>query len=271
MAGAGAERVGSTPRSPQDELFANVLTTSGRRSRIRRRALGAQISLLAHVVGIALLVLVPLFLPSAPEQKDYIRALLYDPPPPPPPPPLFGSSLRPEPVKPEAPKNVVESPTHEFTAPVEIPHPTESRDTGVRLEDQFGSEIGSEFGDLFGMEGGIEGGVLGGVPGGVLGGVIGGTGMDPVRDYDSPPVLVRQTRPDFSGEAFRQKAEGTVLVEILIDTSGRVVRAQVLRSPNPLLDAAALQCVYEWIFRPAIKSGRPVASIAHAPVTFNLL
>ena len=107
------------------------------------------------------------------------------------------------------------------------------------------------------MEEGVEGGVVGGVPGGVLGGVIGGTGDGPVMDYDQPPRPIKITRPQYPQEAFVKKIEGTVVVEILIDSHGRVVRARVIQSV-PLLDAAALQTVYQWVFAPAVKHGRPV-------------
>jgi protein TonB len=88
-------------------------------------------------------------------------------------------------------------------------------------------------------------------------------------DYDAPPRIVKQTKPQYPQEAFIKKIEGTVIVEILIDSSGRVVRARVLQSV-PLLDAAALQTVYQWIFQPAVKRGRPVPTIAHAPVAFRI-
>ena len=47
------------------------------------------------------------------------------------------------------------------------------------------------------------------------------------------------------------------------------MRARVLQS-IPLLDAAALQTVYQWVFQPAVKRGRPVATIAQAPVAFRI-
>jgi protein TonB len=121
------------------------------------------------------------------------------------------------------------------------------------------------------MEGGVEGGVVGGVPGGVLGGVIGGTGNVPVavRDYDRPPRPIRITKPVYPQEAFIKKVEGTVVIEILIDAEGRVARARVVQSV-PLLDDAALESVGAWRFSPAIKGGRPVASLAHAPITFRI-
>ncbi len=66
-----------------------------------------------------------------------------------------------------------------------------------------------------------------------------------------------------------KKVEGTVLVELLIDASGRVARTRVVQS-IPLLDAAARETVSEWLFQPARKHGRPVATLANAPVRFRI-
>jgi len=276
MSGARQEPAPVTVASkPDDDLFATVLVASQARRRTRWQRIGVRSSVVLHIVVLALLVFVPIFTPPEfPEQRDYIRALLYDPPPPPPPPMLKGSSLRPEQAKPETPKPVIETPPErEFTAPIENPRPVETArlepEQGVRPQDQAGSETGSELGDALGMEGGIEGGVVGGVPGGVLGGVLGGTGTGPVLDFDSPPRLLKNVRPQYPQEAFIKKVEGTVLLEILIDSQGRVVRARVIQSV-PLLDAAAIQTVYQWVFQPAFKNGRPVPTIAHAPVNFRI-
>jgi protein TonB len=88
-------------------------------------------------------------------------------------------------------------------------------------------------------------------------------------DFDRPPRPLKQSRPVYPQEAFNKGVEGTVLVEILIDSQGRVARARVIQSV-PLLEAAALQTVYKWVFQPALKHGRPVATIAHIPVTFRI-
>jgi TonB family protein len=60
-----------------------------------------------------------------------------------------------------------------------------------------------------------------------------------------------------------------VQVEILIDATGHVARARVTQS-IPALDASALECVKQWVFAPAMKRGRPVATIASASVTFRI-
>jgi protein TonB len=259
----------------EDELFAASLVASNPPGRNRRHRIGLRVSIAVHLVALVLIILVPIYLPEQlPPQADVLVNLIYNPPPPPPPPLPKGSSIRPEPLKPEPPKPVREDTpkTQEFTAPIETPQPKEAKlepEKGVRPEDQFGSETGSEFGVPEGMEGGVEGGVVGGVPGGVLGGVLGGTGTGPVLDYDAPPRPIKMPRPQYPQEAFVKKVEGTVIVEILIDSTGRVVRARVIQSV-PLLDAAALQTVYQWVFQPAVKHGRPVPTIAHAPVAFRI-
>jgi protein TonB len=265
---------GLPAHDPADDLFRTSLVVSEPHPRTRRQRTGDRVSLVAHVLIVALVIFVPIFMPEElPDQGDR-RVVFFDPPPPPPPPLPKGSPLQQQQAKPETPKPVTENkPTPEFTAPIEVPQPQETAqvqpDAGVRPEDQFGSATGSDFGDPLGMEEGVEGGVVGGVPGGVLGGVLGGTGTGPVMDYDSAPRPIKITRPQYPQEAFVKKIEGTVVVEILIDSQGRVVRARVIQSV-PLLDAAALQTVYQWVFQPAMKHGRPVPTIAHAPVAFRI-
>jgi protein TonB len=258
----------------EDQLFATGLVNSAPRKITGRQWAVAGNSIVGHVLIVAAIVFVPLFLPEEmPEQGDR-RVVFFDPPPPPPPPLPRGSPLVEQKAKPETPKPVAEEakPKPEFTAPIQTEQPKVAElqpEAGVRPEDQFGSPTGSDLGDPLGMEEGVEGGVVGGVPGGVLGGVLGGTGTGPVLDYDAAPRPIKITRPQYPQEAFVKKIEGTVVVEILIDSQGRVVRARVIQSV-PLLDAAALQTVYQWIFQPAVKHGRPVATIAHAPVAFRI-
>lgn len=278
-AAAPGERAAGEPRGrhlgaiDEEHLFASALVTSEKRTLTRWQRVSARTSLAVHGLVLAAIVFVPIFMPEElPEMGDR-RVVFFDAPPPPPPPLQRGSSMRPEEVRPEPPKKVSENtPKPDFVAPIETPRPEEKPlepEAGVRPEDQFGSETGSDLGDALGMEGGVEGGVVGGVPGGVLGGMIGGTGTGPVMDFDSPPRVIKQARPQYPQDAFVKKVEGTVLVEALVDSQGRVARARVIQSV-PLLDAAALQAVYQWVFHPAIKHGRPVATIIHMPVAFRI-
>jgi len=261
----------------EDNLFAAGLVASNRPDLTFAERLTAwlkkyRVSVTLHTAALLALIFIPIFTPPDLPARDYISVLLYDPPPPPPPPLPKGSRTQ----EPERPKPVAEvKPVEEekFTAPIEVETPKEVAELRpedvVTPDEQFGSEFGDELGVPEGMEEGVPGGVVGGVLGGVLGGVIGGTGTGPVLDYDSGPRLIKQTRPQYPQEAFVKKIEGTVFLEVLIDSTGRVARARVLQSV-PLLDAAALQCVYQWVFQPAVKHGQPVPTIIHAPVTFRI-
>ena len=95
---------------------------------------------------------------------------------------------------------------------------------------QFGSELGSETGVEGGLEGGVEGGVVGGVSGESSGAASACTGDGPVLDYDQPPRPIKITKPLYPQEAFIKKIEGVVLLQILIDATGRVVHARVVKS-----------------------------------------
>lgn len=268
-------RLRETPAGMDDELFTGLVVSNPPKLR-RGRVWTA--SLATHVVALLAVVLIPILWPEQmPETPDYIRALIYNPPPPPPLPLPKGSELaarteRPKPVADEPKPQATPEPTPEpkLVAEIEAPReePLQAQATEV-AENQWGSPTGSEFGVPEGMEGGVEGGQVGGVPGGVIGGVVGGTGDIPVMDYDRPPRPIRMTKPQYPQEAFVKKIEGVVVVEILIDKTGRVVRARVVQS-IPALDAAAIATVKQWLFEPAIKGGRPVATIANAPVGFRI-
>lgn len=253
---------------PTDELFTGLVVSNP--SKLKRGS-WLRGSVVGHIIVVAALFLVPILWPSdLPEHTDYIRALIYNPPPPPPPPLPKGRALQEkiQPAKPVTPEIKPQTPklVAEIEKPVEKPLEPEARAPDT---EQAGSENGSDNGVAEGMEIGVEGGVVGGVPGGVLGGVIGGTGDGPVLDYDQGPRPIKLTRPAYPQDAFIKKIEGTVELEILIDSTGRVIQARVVHS-IPLLDAAALATVKQWIFSPAIKGGRPVSTIARAPVTFRI-
>lgn len=227
------------------------------------------LSLFIHCLVLAVIVLVPILWPEEPPGRpDLVRVLLYNPPPPPPPPlPLGRPEGSRENHQPESVPVAVNEAAFTLSAEI-LTTQSVSKELGAEL-DQFGSFMGSEFGHPDGMEEGVVGGVVGGVPGGVVGGVIGGTGDGVVQDYDRGPRLIRQTKPAYPTEAFVKKIEGEVLLEVVIDSRGRVSNVRVVHS-IPALNAAAIECVKQWVFSPAIKNGRPVATQASIPVTFKI-
>ena len=89
------------------------------------------------------------------------------------------------------------------------------------------------------------------------------------RGLDRKPSPLSLPRPQYPRAALDQKLEGKVVMELLIGRDGRVARARVLESV-PGLDEAASECVRSWLFAPAIRGGRLVATVAHAPVVFSI-
>ncbi len=63
--------------------------------------------------------------------------------------------------------------------------------------------------------------------------------------------------PKYPSEAAAAGIQGAVLVEIVIDESGTVTDANVVRS-IPLLDESALLAVRNWRFAPTVLNGQPV-------------
>jgi protein TonB len=64
-------------------------------------------------------------------------------------------------------------------------------------------------------------------------------------------------KPPYPPIAKAARASGTVVVQVLIDESGKVVSATAI-SGHPLLKAAAVQAAYGARFSPTMLSGQPV-------------
>jgi protein TonB len=64
--------------------------------------------------------------------------------------------------------------------------------------------------------------------------------------------------------------DGTVRVRVVIDEHGEVIGATVVQS-IPLLDAAAVEAVRRWRFKPARDcEGKPIRTWVEIPVKFSL-
>lgn len=55
-----------------------------------------------------------------------------------------------------------------------------------------------------------------------------------------------RVEPDYPEAARKGRIQGIVILQAIIDTTGRVEGTQVLKSVFPLLDEAALKAVRQW-------------------------
>jgi len=90
----------------------------------------------------------------------------------------------------------------------------------------------------------------------------------------APPEALdaaRNRRPAYPEASRRRGQEGTVQLELSVDANGRVTGVRVVESSGfNALDAAALEAVREWRFRPAERAGMPMAGILTMAVHFRL-
>lgn len=77
--------------------------------------------------------------------------------------------------------------------------------------------------------------------------------------------------PKYPSDAIRRRIEGTVLVRMRVDVTGRVRSAEIVRSSgHASLDRAAVEAVERWKGQPARRFGRAVASEEVLPIRFRL-
>jgi TonB family protein len=84
------------------------------------------------------------------------------------------------------------------------------------------------------------------------------------------PVVIRRVAPLYPKLAINARMNGTVVVECIIDKTGRVREAHVLRSTSTMFDQAAVDAVQQWQFAPGSLHGNAVDTIFDLTVTFRV-
>lgn len=84
------------------------------------------------------------------------------------------------------------------------------------------------------------------------------------------PASANQTEKDGGTKSKNKKAQGTVVLAVVIGTEGTIQRVRVTRSVSPELDKKAAEEVARWTFDPARKKGLPVPVEMMVEVNFTL-
>ncbi len=98
---------------------------------------------------------------------------------------------------------------------------------------------------------------------------------DKDRNYDSPIIggvlngrAITLPRPDYPEEARATKTAGTVVVRVLIDERGKVIRACAFKGPKVLMEVSEA-AAFRSIFSPTKLSGQPVK--VTGVITYNFV
>jgi TonB family protein len=86
----------------------------------------------------------------------------------------------------------------------------------------------------------------------------------------TPPKVLHRVDPRYTREARANGIQGTVLIEVAVDETGKPGEVSVLSPIGFGLDNRAIDAVRQWTFRPGARDGKPVASIATVEVKFRI-
>jgi protein TonB len=91
-----------------------------------------------------------------------------------------------------------------------------------------------------------------------------------ISKLDQQPVARFQARPQYPFEMRRAGISGEVLVDFIVDTNGDVRNAFSAHSSQREFEAAAVQAVSKWKFKPGRKNGHNVYTHMQVPIVFTL-
>jgi TonB family protein len=91
-----------------------------------------------------------------------------------------------------------------------------------------------------------------------------------VGNGTSLPRATYTPEPEFSEEARHARFQGIVVMKVVVNKTGNIVRIKLERSLGKGLDQNAMEGVKQWRFEPATRDGRPVAVEMNIEVSFNL-
>jgi TonB family protein len=166
----------------------------------------------------------------------------------------------------ERPKLAME-PTEQIKIPdsTTLPNLGMSQSPQIALASQ-GKGSGSGFGS--GLGGGIGVGHGAGAGAGSGGGY--GGGLMSVGGGVSAPTVIRSVEPEFTEAARQSNYQGSVSIQLVVDSQGNPQAIRVTRHAGMGLDEKAIEAVRQYKFRPALYQGHPVAVQIVIDVDFHL-
>jgi TonB family protein len=84
------------------------------------------------------------------------------------------------------------------------------------------------------------------------------------------PVPTYRPEPEYSEAAKQAKWQGSVVLSVVVDETGKPTNIKVIRPLGLGLDEKAIESVSQWKFKPSTKDGTPVPVQAQIEVAFRL-
>jgi TonB family protein len=91
------------------------------------------------------------------------------------------------------------------------------------------------------------------------------------KDYSTKPEPITTVEMKYPKEAIKKRYEGEVVVAVIVDERGKVIKARIeISSGYSILDKTALKEVKKFRFKPATFFGKPVKVGVYIPCHFKL-
>jgi len=86
------------------------------------------------------------------------------------------------------------------------------------------------------------------------------------------PTLLKEVKPAYTPEAMRQRIEGVVILEVVVQKDGTVGDVRVMRSLDAAtgLDNEAINAARQWRFKPSTLGGEPIDIYVTLELAFRL-
>ncbi|NWF75051.1 MAG: energy transducer TonB [Nitrospirae bacterium] len=85
-----------------------------------------------------------------------------------------------------------------------------------------------------------------------------------------PQPLADNATPEYPSEAKKQGLTGVVMLKVIIDTNGNVIKVEVLRGEEPF-KSAAVKAVKKWKYTPAYYNNKPITVYRIIKIPFKLV
>jgi TonB family protein len=96
------------------------------------------------------------------------------------------------------------------------------------------------------------------------------TGSFSGEGYLPPPLPLREVTPEYPAGLKELRVEGTVILNLSIDTLGQVAKVTTLISTHPELERSSHAALKKWRYEPVLKRGRPIPAVFAVAVEYRL-
>jgi TonB family protein len=89
-----------------------------------------------------------------------------------------------------------------------------------------------------------------------------------IKGMDKMPEVVTRVAPVYPRALRESGVQGVATVDMLIDSTGRVIEAKAVRATTPEFAAEAVEAAKAWVFKPAEAAGHKITARVQVPFEF---